>query len=84
MNPILAGVRSPRQAASPSTWTTVDRDYESLRVNMQTLFVISASPLPTCLPRIDNNLSITLRKALDTLSEIKDRPGTRSPRIGDR
>jgi hypothetical protein len=38
MNPILAGVRSPRQGRKPSTWTTVDRDYESLRVDMQTLF----------------------------------------------
>ena len=38
MNPILAGVRSPRQGRKPSTWTTVDRDYESLRVEMQTLF----------------------------------------------
>jgi hypothetical protein len=34
MNPILAGVRSPRQGRKPSTWTTVDRDYESLRVDM--------------------------------------------------
>ena len=25
MNPILAGVRSPRQGRKPSTWTTVDR-----------------------------------------------------------
>jgi hypothetical protein len=38
MSPILAGVRSPRQGRKPSTWTTVDRDYESLRVDMQTLF----------------------------------------------
>jgi hypothetical protein len=38
MNPILAGVRSPRQGRKPSTWTSIDRDYESLRVDMQTLF----------------------------------------------
>ncbi len=38
MNPILAGVRSPRQGRKPSTWTSDDRDYESLRVDMQTLF----------------------------------------------
>jgi len=38
VNPILAGVRSPRQGRKPSTWTRVDRDYESLRIGMQTLF----------------------------------------------
>jgi hypothetical protein len=38
MNPILADVRSPRQGRKPSTWTSIDRDYESLRVDMQTLF----------------------------------------------
>ena len=35
---IVAGVRSPRQGRKPKTWTTVDRDYEVLRINMQTLF----------------------------------------------
>jgi hypothetical protein len=36
--PILAGVRSPRRGRKPATWTAVDRDYETLRVDMQTLF----------------------------------------------
>ncbi len=36
--PILAGVRSPRTGRKPKTWTTVDRDYETLRTGMQTLF----------------------------------------------
>jgi hypothetical protein len=36
--PILAGVRSPRMGRKPTHWTRVDRDYETLRVNMQTLF----------------------------------------------
>jgi hypothetical protein len=36
--PILAGVRSPRMGRKPATWTRVDRDYETLRINMQTLF----------------------------------------------
>jgi hypothetical protein len=36
--PILAGVRSPRLGRKPSTWTPVDRDYETLRIHMQTLF----------------------------------------------
>jgi hypothetical protein len=38
ISPILAGVRSPRQGRKPSTWARIDRDYESLRINMQTLF----------------------------------------------
>jgi hypothetical protein len=36
--PILAGVRSPRMGRKPKTWTAVDRDYENLRLGMQTLF----------------------------------------------
>jgi hypothetical protein len=36
--PILAGVRSPRMGRKPKTWTPVDRDYENLRIGMQTLF----------------------------------------------
>jgi hypothetical protein len=36
--PILAGVRSPRMGRKPTHWTRVDRDYETLQVNMHTLF----------------------------------------------
>ena len=36
--PVLAGIRSPRIGRKPATWTRVDRDYEALRINMQTLF----------------------------------------------
>src|SRR5262245_9071370 len=36
--PILAGVRSPRRGRKPAHWTTIDRDYETLRTGMQTLF----------------------------------------------
>lgn len=36
--PILAGVRSPRLGRKPAIWTPVDRDYEALRIGMQTLF----------------------------------------------
>src|SRR6478736_3681758 len=36
--PIIAGVRSPRLGRKPVTWTPVDRDYETLRVDLQTLF----------------------------------------------
>ncbi|MGH3593294.1 MAG: hypothetical protein ACRDRF_19960, partial [Pseudonocardiaceae bacterium] len=32
--PILAGVRSPRMGRKPITWTRIDRDYETLRINM--------------------------------------------------
>ena len=36
--PILAGVRSPRMGRKPAHWTRIDRDYETLRINMHTLF----------------------------------------------
>ena len=36
--PILAGVRSPRMGRKPRVWTAADRDYEALRIGMQTLF----------------------------------------------
>jgi len=36
--PIIAGVRSPRLGRKPVTWTPVDRDYETLRIDLQTLF----------------------------------------------
>ena len=36
--PILAGIHSPRQGRKPGHWTAVDRDYETLRIGMQTLF----------------------------------------------
>ena len=36
--PIIAGVRSPRPGRKPLTQTPVDRDYETLRVDLQTLF----------------------------------------------
>jgi hypothetical protein len=36
--PILAGVRNPRSEPKPTTWTQIDRDYEALRIDMQTLF----------------------------------------------
>jgi hypothetical protein len=38
ISPILAGVRSPRTGRKPAVWTRVDRDYEALRIGMQTLF----------------------------------------------
>ena len=38
ISPILAGIQSPRMDRKPAAWTRVDRDYETLRINMQTLF----------------------------------------------
>jgi hypothetical protein len=34
----VAGVRSPRLGRKPTHWTAIDRDYETLRIGMQTLF----------------------------------------------
>ena len=36
--PILAAVRSPRMGRKPAHRTRVDRDYERIRIDMQTLF----------------------------------------------
>jgi hypothetical protein len=36
--PILAGVRVPTRGRKPSRWTAIDRDYETLRIDMATLF----------------------------------------------
>ena len=36
--PVIAGVRSPRMGRKPAHWTRIDRDYENLRIGMQTLF----------------------------------------------
>ncbi|HEV8652042.1 MAG TPA: hypothetical protein VG276_22265 [Actinomycetes bacterium] len=38
IGPIVAGVRSPRLGRKPAHWTAIDRDYETLRIGMQTLF----------------------------------------------
>lgn len=38
IKPILAGVRSPRNGRKPAHWTPIDRQYETLRIGMQTLF----------------------------------------------
>jgi len=35
---ILAGVRTPRRGRKPITWTRIDDDYQTLRLNMHTLF----------------------------------------------
>ena len=57
--PLIAGIRTPRRGRPPKTWTQIDRDYETLRLDMQTLFNdlgISTKPAAG----IDNILSIDL------------------------
>ena len=44
--PILAGVRSPKMGRKPTHWTRVDRDYERIRIVMQTLFTDLAIETP--------------------------------------
>lgn len=44
--PILAGVRSPRLGRKPATWTSVDRDYEQLRITMHKLLTDLAIETP--------------------------------------
>jgi hypothetical protein len=44
--PILAAVRSPRMGRKPAHWTRVDRDYERIRIDMQTLFNDLAIEVP--------------------------------------
>lgn len=38
IGPIIAGVRVPRRGRPPATWTVIDRDYETLRIDMHNLF----------------------------------------------
>jgi hypothetical protein len=47
--PILAGVRSPRMGRKPATWTSVDRHYEKIRIDIQHLFDDLALTTPTAL-----------------------------------
>ncbi|MDH4075393.1 MAG: hypothetical protein OEW29_05600 [Acidimicrobiia bacterium] len=44
--PILAGIRSPQRGRRPATWTAIDRDYEQLRIDMQTLLADLAINTP--------------------------------------
>lgn len=46
ISPILAGIRSPRQGRKPTCWTRIDRDYETIRIHMQTLFADLALTTP--------------------------------------
>ncbi len=36
--PLITGIRTPRRGRPPKNWTQIDRDYETIRLDMQTLF----------------------------------------------
>ena len=36
--PLISGIRTPRRGRPPKRWTQIDRDYETTRLDMQTLF----------------------------------------------
>jgi hypothetical protein len=59
--PIIAGIRTPRQGRPPKHWTTIDRDYETLRRNMQTLL---------------NDLGITTNATAGSTTICRSRPAT--------
>jgi hypothetical protein len=44
--PILARIRGPHMGRKPTHWTRVDRDYEQIRIDMQTLFTDLAIETP--------------------------------------
>jgi len=59
--PLAAGIRTPRQGRPPKNWTTIDRDYETLRRNMQTLLT---------------NLGITTKATAASTTNCRSRPAT--------
>ena len=59
--PLIAGIRTPRQGRPPKTWTTIDRDYETLRRNMQTLL---------------NDLGVTTKATAASTTICRSRPAT--------
>ena len=36
--PLISRIRTRRRGRPPKNWTKIDRDYETLRLDMQTLF----------------------------------------------
>jgi len=59
--PLIAGIRTPRQGRPPKNWTTIDRDYETLRCNMHTLL---------------NHLGITTKATARSTTICRSRPAT--------
>ena len=61
IGPLIAGIRTPRRGRPPKNWTTIDRDYETLRHNMQTLL---------------NDLGITTKATAASTTICRSRPAT--------
>ena len=59
--PLIAGIRTPRRGRPLRNWTDVDRDYETLRRDMQTLF---------------NHLGITTKAAARSTTICRSRTAT--------
>jgi hypothetical protein len=59
--PLIAGVRTPRRGRPPQNWTNIDRDYETLRRDMQTLF---------------NDLGITTKATARSTTNCRSRAAT--------
>jgi hypothetical protein len=59
--PLIAGIRTPRRGRPPNNWTTIDRGYEALRRNMQTLL---------------NDLGIATNAAARSTTTCRSRPAT--------
>jgi hypothetical protein len=59
--PLIAGIRTPRRGRPPKNWTTIDRDYETLRRNMQTLL---------------NDLGIATKATAASTTICRSRPAT--------
>jgi hypothetical protein len=58
--PILAGVRSPRTGRKPAAWPSIDRDYEKIRIDMQTLTRRRSSTPPPGAAHPPNDLRVTV------------------------
>jgi hypothetical protein len=59
--PLAAGIRTPRRGRPPKHWTNIDRDYETLRLNMQTLL---------------NDLGIATKATAASTTICRSRPAT--------
>jgi len=59
--PLAAGIRTPRRGRPPKNWTTIDRDYETLRLNMRTLL---------------NHLGIATKATARSTTFCRSRPAT--------
>ena len=61
--PLIAGIRTPGRGRPPKHWTNIDRDYETLRLAIQTLFCHLGHRYQGDCRHIDNILSIAVRQA---------------------